>query len=98
MGLSSWVISELMEQKKPKRANWVFIADFTANIGKHKCFVVLGVSLAKLKSCQWHLTHQDVTLLGLELWEHSNGEKILKYLEKISSFVKYSDPNRGRWW
>lgn len=41
---------ELLEQPKPIRSDWVFIADFTANIGIHKCFVVLGVPLKKLSS------------------------------------------------
>ncbi|OAD23585.1 hypothetical protein THIOM_000577 [Candidatus Thiomargarita nelsonii] len=58
---------ELLEQPKPKRADWVFIADLTASIGTHKCLVVLGVPLKKLKQCQWHLSHQDVTLLGLAI-------------------------------
>jgi hypothetical protein len=70
-----------------KRANWVLIADFTAQIGTYKCFIVLGIRLDKLKSCQWHLSHQDVTLLGLELWEHPNGEKVFQCLEKISTQV-----------
>jgi len=83
---------ELIEQSRFKRAhfkraNWVLIADFTAQIGTHKCFIVLGIRLDKLKSCQWHLNHQDVTLLGLELWEHPNGVKIFQYLEKISAQV-----------
>ena len=83
---------ELIEQKKFKRAhfkraNWVLIADFTAQIGVHKCFIVLGIRLDKLKSCQWHLSHQDVTLLGLELWEHPSVQKVCQCLEKISAQV-----------
>lgn len=78
---------ELLEQPKPVRSDWVFIADFTASIGTHKCLVVLGIPLKKLKQCKWHLTHQEVTLLGLELWNHSNGKKVDKCLEEISNQV-----------
>ncbi len=78
---------ELMDISKPKRADWVFIADFTATIGTHKCFVILGVSLKKLKECKWHLSHQDVTLLGLEIWDHPNGDLVNKCFEKISGSV-----------
>jgi hypothetical protein len=50
--------------------------------------VILGVPLKKLKQCKWHAKNQDVTLLGLELWEHSFGAKVEKCLDKISCFVK----------
>jgi hypothetical protein len=78
---------ELMEIPKLIRTDWVFIADFTASIGMHRCFVVLGIPHKKLKQEKFCLTHQNVTLLGLELWEHSNGEKIAKCLENISQQV-----------
>jgi hypothetical protein len=78
---------ELIELLKPKRSDWVFIADFTASIGMHRCFVVLGIPLQSLKPDKFCLTHQNVTLLGLELWEHSDGERIAKCLDNISQQV-----------
>lgn len=74
---------ELIERKKAIRSDWVFIADFTANIGTHKCFIILGIALKKLKQCKWHLTHQDVTLLGLELWEHVEKRSINVWIKLV---------------
>lgn len=87
LGYYELIEQSILKRANFKRANWVLVADFTAQIGTHKCFIVLGIRLDKLKSCQWHLSHQDVTLLGLELWEHPSVQKVFQCLEKISAQV-----------
>lgn len=78
---------ELVKKPKPFRSDWIFIADFTATVGMCKCFVVIGITEVQLKKCKFRLRHQDMTLLGLEIWEHSTGEKINECFENISRQV-----------
>ena len=49
--------------------------------------MVIGITEVQLKKCKFRLRHQDVTLLGLEIWEHSTGKKINECFENISRQV-----------
>lgn len=77
-----------LNREKEYRSDWIFIVDFTLELGKQKAFVVLGIS-------QQHLTEEiipygrgvslgDVELLGLEIMDSTTGENIKKLLDEIS--------------
>jgi hypothetical protein len=77
-----------LNREKEYRQDWIFIVDFTLELGKQKALVVLGVS-------QQHLTeeiiadgrgisHKDVEILGLEVMNSTAGENIKKKLDEIS--------------
>jgi len=69
------------------RDDWIVICDFTVSIGKLKCFLVLGVSLEDLKKRKFHLRHNDMSLLGLEVWERTSGKLIEASLAQIEARV-----------
>lgn len=83
-------IYELTREKK-YRDDWIFIVDFTLELGKQKALVVLGVSQEYLRekviSQARGLSHEDVELLGLEIMNSTKGELILTQLEKITQKV-----------
>ena len=94
--IRNWVLRlGLYELERPKLAaeDWVLILDHTIQIGPHKALLILGVQLADLNRNNFALGHQDVTMLGLEICEQSNGEKVLKALET----VKAQWENRACW-
>lgn len=93
-GIRKWLgrigIYELKREKE-YRNDWIFIVDFTIELGKQKALVVLGVSqqhfLEKVVSEQRGLSHSDVEILGLEIMNSTKGELIEQQLEKISKRV-----------
>lgn len=80
-----------LTRKKEYRDDWIFIVDFTLELGKQKALVVLGVSQEHLSeqvvSQRRALSHEDVELLGLEIMGSTKGEMILHQLEKITELV-----------
>ncbi|MGJ5633185.1 hypothetical protein [Nostoc sp. CALU 1950] len=80
-----------MTRKKEYRDDWIFIVDFTLELGKQKALVILGISqkyfseqvVAKGRA----LSHEDVELLGLEIMGSTKGEMILHQLNKITERV-----------
>jgi hypothetical protein len=88
--LRNWVLRlGLFELNKPKdrSEDWVFILDHTIAIGVHKAFVVLGIRLKELQGKEGALSHQDMTVLGVEVQERCNGQIVDEKLEEISQKV-----------
>jgi hypothetical protein len=93
-GIRKWLgrigIYELKRENE-YRNDWIFIVDFTVELGQQKALVSLGVSLEYfqekvLKSSQC-LSHKDVEVLGIEIMDSTKGEMIEQQLEKISERV-----------
>jgi hypothetical protein len=72
-----------LERPKPVAQDWVLILDHTIAVGQHKALLVLGVRLGELEREHFALGHQQVRILGLEIWEGSSGPKVLASLEAI---------------
>lgn len=93
-GIRKWLgrvgIYELNREKE-YRKDWIFIVDFTIELGHQKALVVLGVSqeyfLEKVISENRGLSHNDVELLGLEIMNSTKGELIEQKLDEISKKV-----------
>jgi hypothetical protein len=86
----NWILRlGLFELKRPKERgdDWVWILDHTIQIGSHKALLILGVRLDRLAHRDFTLGHQDVAVLGLDLCERSNGERILGTLERLAEEV-----------
>lgn len=77
-----------MSREKEYRNDWIFIIDFTLELGKQKALVVLGVSqqhlVEKIIPDGRGVSHKDVELLGLEIMDSTTGENIKKKLDEIS--------------
>jgi hypothetical protein len=93
-GIRKWLgrigVYELNREKE-HRNDWIFIVDFTIELGKQKALVVLGVPqqhfLEKVVKERRGLSHSDVEILGLEIMNSTKGELIEQQLEKISKRV-----------
>ena len=80
-----------VRREKEKRDDWLLIIDLSAELGKEKCLVILGVSqeyyLQEVVANQRGLKHQDVEVLGLAIMSSTKGELIAEELEKVTQKV-----------
>ena len=80
-----------LQRKKEYRNDWIFIADFTIELGDKKALVILGASQEHLKkkilNKEGGLSHKDVEVLGLEIMDSTKGEIIQNKLEKLTEKV-----------
>jgi hypothetical protein len=80
-----------LNQARPSRQDWIYVADMTVEVGTQKCLVVLGISQARwqqlVQDNAGHLSYSDMTLLGLEVMSSSKGEHIQSLLESLSARV-----------
>lgn len=80
-----------LNREKEQRNDWIFIIDFTIELGQQKALVVLGVSQEhfseKVVSEHRGLSHSDVEILGIEIMNSTKGELIKQQLDKISERV-----------
>lgn len=86
----NWVLRlGLYEIQRPKGVgtDWVWILDHTLQIGSHKALLILGARLDERSEGAMALGHQEVEVLGLEIWEHSSAQRVLERLEGIAGQV-----------
>lgn len=80
-----------LHREKEYRKDWIFIVDFTLELGKQKALVVLGISqqylVEKVLPKGRGLSHEDVEVLGLEIMERTKGEIIKQKLDEIAERV-----------
>jgi len=80
-----------LKREKEYRDDWIFIVDFTLELGKQKALVVLGISqqnfCENIISKKNGVSHEDVEVLGLEILSSTRGEIIEQHLSKISERV-----------
>ena len=80
-----------LTREKQYRDDWIFIVDFTLELGKQKAMVVLGVSQEyfneQVIAQKRGLSHQQMEILALEIMNSTKGEIILRKLEQISKKV-----------
>ena len=80
-----------LQRQKEKRDDWVWILDFTIELGTEKCLVVLGISAevirGKIEKSNGCLEHKDVEVLAIEIMKSTKGELVESVLEKVSKKV-----------
>ena len=92
--IRSWVgrigLYEL-SRKKEKREDWIFLIDFTLELGKEKVMVIYGISEESWKERvlgqKRGLKHTDGEILGIEVTESATGEWVQNILEKLKDTV-----------
>jgi hypothetical protein len=92
--IRSWVgrigLYEL-SRKKEKREDWIFLIDFTLELGKEKVMVIYGISQEMWKERvlkeKRGLKHTDGEILGIEITESATGEWVKSILEKLKETV-----------
>lgn len=77
-----------LNREKEYRSDWIFIVDFTLELGKEKALVVLGISqqhlVEEIIPSHRGVSHQDVELLGLYIMESTRGEIIKQKLDELT--------------
>jgi hypothetical protein len=73
-----------LTRSKEQANDWVWIVDYTLQLGCEKCLVILGVRLSALPSPDRCLGHADVEPLTLCPLQHSNGAIVYQRLEETA--------------
>ena len=77
----------LIKQQPKRNGDWVFINDFSIQLGKEKCLLILGVSLAQLRKTGFNVTHKDVTVLDIVVTSQANHQLVKERLDMVSNRV-----------
>jgi hypothetical protein len=77
----------LLRRALPKRSDWVWILDHTIRIGQHKCLLILGVSLQRLRNLPGALEHRDVVVLDLQVTTSCTGESVAERFAAVAERV-----------
>lgn len=71
-----------LQEEVEKADDWVYIADYTAQMGNEQCLAILGLRLGALRSVnRYALNHKEVKLLDLSIVNWANGEHFEARLE-----------------
>ena len=77
----------LLRRAPTKRSDWVWILDHTIRIGLHKCLLILGVSLQRLRNLSGALEHRDVVVLDLQVTTCCTGAYVNDRFKAVSERV-----------
>jgi len=78
----------LLIKPQPKRnGDWVFINDFSIQLGQEKCLLTLGASLAQLRKTGFNLSHQHVAVLDIVVTSQANNQLVKERLDMVSNRV-----------
>ncbi|MFO7822045.1 MAG: hypothetical protein R6V56_08355 [Lentisphaeria bacterium] len=86
--VQDWIMRfGLYKLSKPpqQRNDWVYVLDHTINFGTKKCFLVLGITLEKLRKKAFSIAHQDMEVLAVRIEESATGESVRRTLEQVSA-------------
>lgn len=80
-----------LTREKERRDDWIFIVDFTLELGKQKALVILGIPqdnfVEIVANNKKGLSHEDVEVLAIEIMNSTRGELIEKALDRVSEKV-----------
>lgn len=68
-----------------QRKDWVYVLDHTIEFGTKKCFLVLGITLEKLRKKAFNIAHQDMEVLAVRIEESATGESVRRTLKEVSN-------------
>ena len=74
----------LLQEPVEKRNDWIYILDFSIQLGKERCLLILGVTKQLLYEKGYELQHKDVRVLDIYVQQHFTAEKVCERL-KITS-------------
>lgn len=63
-----------------KRTDWIYITDFSIQLGKERCLLILGVTQQSLLENGYELCHKQVRVLDIYVQEHFNGQDVFNRL------------------
>ena len=74
-----------LSQKVERAQDWVYIVDYTLQMGLEQCLIILGLRLDRLRSGNnWQLCAPQVQVLDISLTHWPNAEHVQQRLEAVS--------------
>ena len=77
--IRQWVLRlgyGLLTCEVERRTDWIYIIDFSIQLGTERCLLILGVPQESLEQNGYELKHHQVTILDIYVQEHFNGEAV----------------------
>jgi hypothetical protein len=84
--IRQWVLRlgyGLMFQKVEKRTDWIYIMDFSIQLGKERCLLILGVTRQSLLENGYELKHHQVRVLDIFVQEHFDGQAVYQRIISV---------------
>jgi len=73
----------LLRRPLPPCSDWAYLLDLTIQLGRHKCLVILGVSLAEYRGNGYRLDHHDVHILSVQVLTSSTAKAVNQALIQV---------------
>ena len=74
----------LFNSEIEKRSDWIYIIDFSNQIGSQRCLLILAVAYEHFKNNNFILQHKDMTVVDIYVKDRSNSELVTARIEKAS--------------
>lgn len=71
----------LLHQDVERRKDWIYIIDFSIQLGKERCLLILGVTRQHLIENGYELKHHHVRVLDLHVQDYFNADIVNQRLE-----------------
>ncbi len=84
--IRQWVLRlgyGLLTQEVEKRTDWIYIVDFSIQLGKERCLLILGVTRQSLIENGYELKHHQVKVLDIFVREHFDGEAVRQRISAV---------------
>jgi len=82
--IRQWVLRlglGMLREPIEKRMDWIYIADFSIQLGKERCLLILGVTRQSLIENGYVLQHKNVRVLDIFVQEHFDAQKVFERLK-----------------
>lgn len=70
----------LLQEPIEKRTDWIYVVDFSIQLGKERCLLILGVTKESLLQNGYQLKHNNVRVLDIYVQEHFDAQKVYERL------------------
>jgi len=70
----------MLQEPVEKRTDWIYITDFSIQLGKERCLLILGLPRQSLIEHGYELQHKHVRVLDIFVQEHFDAHKVYERL------------------
>jgi len=84
--IRQWVLRlgyGLLNQAVEKRKDWIYIIDFSIQLGKERCLLILGVTMESIIKNGYQLKHHQMQVLDIFVQEHFDGVAVYQRIKVV---------------
>lgn len=84
--IRQWVLRlgfGLLNQPVEKRNDWIYITDFSIQLGKERCLLILGVTMESILKNGYQIKHCQLTVLDIYVQEHFDGQSVCQRINEV---------------